>query len=494
MSKGYLKSGFILSYAAILIQSVVSIVFTPVLLRLLGQSDYGLLQLATTQAAHLGILSFGFSGSYLRFYSKYMAVKDKSSVSVLNGTFLTVFLLSAALSLVCGGAIIAISPAVFGRSMSGAELDSLRVLLGIMTVNLALTFPSGIFDSYIVAHEKFAFQKLLLIFTSLLTPLLTVLLLSLGGTSRSAALCIAIVTLIKLIVSGVYCVKRLGMRFSFSFNWNMFKPICTFSFFVFLNMISDQINWSADKTILGIVRGSNEVTLYSLGAQINTYFLTISYALSSLFSPRAYRIASVKHSENMLNRFFARFGRIQLCVMGFVFLALIAAGKPFMRIWSGLDTDVPYYTAMLLISPLIVTSMQSVGIEIQRAKDLHRFRSVLYLAVAALNIIISIPLCLRFGALGGAAGTAFGLVVGNIIIMNIYYHKRVKLNMAYFWREAAKLLPAFILPTLCAVVLRDFVRQSLSSVIIACAILAAIYLPSVWLLGLSKDIKNKPSM
>ena len=37
-----LKSGLLFSYAAIFIQSAVSLIYTPVLLRLLGGQDYGL--------------------------------------------------------------------------------------------------------------------------------------------------------------------------------------------------------------------------------------------------------------------------------------------------------------------------------------------------------------------------------------------------------------------------------------------------------------------
>lgn len=490
MKNSYLKSGFVLSYAAIFIQSVISIVYTPVMLRLLGQSDYGLLQLAMSAIAHLGILSFGFSGSYLRFYSQYKQAGDKKAIAVLNGIFLEVFLCASLLSLVCGGVITAFAHLIFEHSMNIAEVSALRVLLGIMTANLALSFPASVFDSYIVAHEKFTFQKILVIITALLNPMLTFPLLLMGRGSAAVAVCMTVITLLKLIVSGSYCVKRLGMQFAFSFDRELFGNLFAFSFFVFLNIISDQINWNADKTILGIVRGADEVTLYSLGAQFNTYFLTFSYALSSLFSPRAYRIAIARHSKNILDKFFARFGRIQLGVMGFIFLALIAVGKPFMRLWSGLRSDIPYCTAMILITPLLVTSIQSIGIEIQRAKDLHRFRSVLYFAMAGVNILISIPLCIQFGSVGGAVGTAVCLVIGNIIIMNIYYQKKVGLDMGYFWKEILKLAPAFILPVICAVVLRHFIQADFVSVIVGGLIFTAVYLPSVWFLGIKNDIQK----
>lgn len=460
------------------------------MLRLLGGSDYGLLQLAISSIAHLGILSFGFSGSYLRFYSSYRTDGNKSGIAALNGMYAAIFACVSLLSLIAGGIVTAAADKIFASSMTAAELGNLRTLLGIMTVNLALSFPCSVFDAYITAHEKFTFQKILVILTSFLNPLFTLPLLIIGKGSAAVAVCMTLITAIKLFVSGIYCIKKLKMKFAFHFESDLFKKLCGFSFFVFLNIVTDQINWNSDKTILGIVKGSEEVTLYSLGAQFNTYFLTFSYALSALFSPRAYRIASAKRSSRLLDSFFARFGRLQMSVMGYIFLMLIAVGRPFMRLWSGLDTDVPYYTALILIAPLLITSAQSIGIEIQRAKDMHRFRSVLYIIIALANIAVSIPLCIHFGSVGGAAGTGACLAIGNIFIMNFYYHKRVGLNMLYFWREIARLIPAFIAPAICAAACAVFASNNVLSVIIGGAALTAVYVPSVWFLGIKRDFSK----
>ena len=111
--------------------------------------------------------------------------------------------------------------------------------------------------------------------------------------------------------------------------------------------------------------------------------------------------------------------------------------QTFIKLWSGIDSNIPYYTALLLISPLLVTSIQSIGIEIQRAKDMHKFRSVLYFAIAAINNIAVkySPVYKIRRAWLCAFGTSLSLVVGNIIIMNIYYHKRVGLDIKYFGRD-----------------------------------------------------------
>ena len=104
-----LKSGFILSYISIFIQSIISILYTPVMLRLLGESNYGLLQLAISTMSSLSILSFGFGSSYMRFYSQYKADNDNNAISVLNGMFTIIFISVSILSLIVGGFITVIA-------------------------------------------------------------------------------------------------------------------------------------------------------------------------------------------------------------------------------------------------------------------------------------------------------------------------------------------------------------------------------------------------
>lgn len=490
MNTKHLKSGFILSYAAIFIQSLISILYTPVMLRLLGQSEYGLLQIAISSIANLGILSFGFGSSYLKFYSKYKAENDENSISLLNGMFAVIFTVISLISLLFGGIITSNTHLIFSHSLSEYEISTLKTLLGIMTVNLALTFHCNVFDSYIISQEKFTFQKLLVIITSLLNPLITFpLLLSNKGTV-SVAVSMVIITSLKLFLSMIFCIKKLGMRFRLGFDKIIFRQLCVFSVFVFLNIVSDQINWNVDKTILGIFKGSESVTTYSLGSQFNSYFLTFSYALYSLFSPRAYKTVSTGADNAELSKFFAAFGRVQFTVMAYIYMLFITVGKPFMRVWSQLDSDIPYFTALILISPILLTSIQSIGIEIQRAKDMHRFRSVLYALIAFVNLGISIPLCIRYGEIGCAFGTSVCLVIGNIFIMNIYYHKRVGLNILYFWKEIFRLIPALIVPATASILIRYFAKNTIGFVFSGAIVFTVIYWISVYFIGLTNKEKK----
>ena len=122
-----LKSGFILSYISIFIQSIISILYTPVMLRLLGESNYGLLQLAISTMSSLSILSFGFGSSYMRFYSQYKADNDNNAISVLNGMSTIIFISVSILSLIVGGFITMNTSTLFGKSMTASEIKLLNI-------------------------------------------------------------------------------------------------------------------------------------------------------------------------------------------------------------------------------------------------------------------------------------------------------------------------------------------------------------------------------
>ena len=91
MKLNQLKAGALLSYVQAGCSVVITLAYTPLMLRLLGQSEYGVYTLASSLTAYLGLLHFGLSGSYIRFYTRYRAAGDQRGVNQLNALFLTVY-------------------------------------------------------------------------------------------------------------------------------------------------------------------------------------------------------------------------------------------------------------------------------------------------------------------------------------------------------------------------------------------------------------------
>ena len=74
MKDNQLKFGVVLSYISRIVAVIVGLLYTPIMIRLLGQSEFGLYNIAASVIAYLGVLNLGFGSAYMRFYSRY---KDK---------------------------------------------------------------------------------------------------------------------------------------------------------------------------------------------------------------------------------------------------------------------------------------------------------------------------------------------------------------------------------------------------------------------------------
>src|SRR5262245_48201252 len=79
---------------------VISFVITPLLLRNLGQSAYGILVLIWSVAGILGTMDLGLTEATLRYVSRYASQGDMTSVNRVFGAVLSLFVVVCGLLLV----------------------------------------------------------------------------------------------------------------------------------------------------------------------------------------------------------------------------------------------------------------------------------------------------------------------------------------------------------------------------------------------------------
>lgn len=97
------KAAVIISYATQFVHILSALLYTPLMLRVLGQSEYGTYQMVSSIVSYLGLFSLGFGSSYTKFYMRYAVKNDHEGVARLNGMFLIVFTVIAAIAGICGG-------------------------------------------------------------------------------------------------------------------------------------------------------------------------------------------------------------------------------------------------------------------------------------------------------------------------------------------------------------------------------------------------------
>lgn len=489
-----IRWGIILQYLQMGLNILINLIYTPIMIRILGDNEYGIYNLTSSIISYLSLLSLGFGAGYIRYYTKYKKEEDDEKIKKLNGMYLLVFSIMAAVALGAGLLIAFNSSLFFNNSYSASDLETAKILMIFLSVNLAISFPASVFVSHISSQEKFIFSKLVNIGKTIISPCLSIALLYLGYGSIGMVVVTTVVSFVVDVINILFCVCKLKMRFSFGkIEKGLFKDIAVFSVFIAINQIIDQLNWQTDKIILGKMMNGTAVAVYAVASTINNMYIMFSTAISNVFTPRVHSIVSSdsETKDQELTKLFIKVGRLQFFVISLILTGFIFFGKFFISKWAGGAYTEAYYVALILIVSATIPLIQNLGIEIQRAKNLHKFRSVVYLVMAIANIALSIWFCKLWGVIGVSIATAITFILCNVIIMNVYYHKVIGLNMLQFWKSILSTLPAFIAPVVFGVCLMLFYnfRGLLDFALLVCAY-AICYAVSVYFLGFNKSEKE----
>ena len=353
------KWGVVLSYAGQAVHMASGLIYTPIMLRLLGQSEYGLYQLVNSFVSYLGLLSFGFSGAYMRFYAKYEKEGNPHEIEKLNGMFMIIFTIIASICMLCGFILTNNITAIFKDGLTPEEYPIAKILMMLMVTGLSTTMFSTVFTCYATAHEQFIFQRLLELFQNILNPFIALPLLIAGYGSVAMVAVSTSLVLLKFVVNFCFCRKKLKIRFCFTeINFSVFKELGAFTFFIFLNQIIDKINWSLDKVLLGRFKGTVEVAIYGVAANLNLMYQNLLSSISTVFVPKVNRIVMAGNDNDELTGVFIKVGRIQFIMASLIISGYIFFGKEFVRLWAGEGYAPSYYVGLLLMIPATMELIQ----------------------------------------------------------------------------------------------------------------------------------------
>lgn len=452
------KIGAVLSYFSITANTVIQLMYTPLLVRMLGQSDYGLFSLVSSIIGYLTVLDLGFGNAIIVYTAKYRTQERYDELRKLHGMFKVVFYIIGIFSGLLGLVLYFNVDSFFAKSMTDVEVQKMRIMMLVLTFNLVVTFSFSLYNSIISAYEKFIYQKALAILNSVLKPMLMIPLLFLGYKSIALCLVITLVNIIVLLSNYIFCRYSLKLEIKYQgFDFKLFKKIFSYSIWIFLAVIVDKVNWSVDNFILGAVSGTVAVSIYSIAATLNQLFINLSTAISGVLLPKMSKMIANNASSNQLTDEMIKVGRIQNYVIFLMCSGLILFGKQFINLWVGDGFEESYYVALLLIVPVCFPLIQNIGLSIMQAMNKYKFKSISTSIMAAFNIIISVILAKKMGATGAAIGSSIALIVCNIFIINIYYYKVLKLNVIRFWKNIFKQVIPFIIPIMFIILVMKFI-------------------------------------
>ena len=295
--------------------------------------------------------------TYQESYDKLVLATGSSPIRpaipgiMLNGMFLITYTVLGII-LVCLGFFLSYYGSfIFGKKLSAEEVALAEHLLRIMSINAGLAFPLSVFDSNVTINEHYLFQKIVSMLKTVVNPMVMIPLLLVGFRSPAMAYLALIITVITGIINMSYCFRKLRMPVNFRrYDFALLREMLGFTFYVFLGVVVENVNWSIDRLLLGWIRGTGEVTTYVVASQLNVYYLSFATAISNVLTPRVHRMVASNCSDRELSRLFTKVGRLQFILLMAVFLGFIAVGRPFVIRWGGGDRfNISYPIAIILM-------------------------------------------------------------------------------------------------------------------------------------------------
>ena len=141
-----LKAGAILSYVSIGLNNIVGLLYTPFMLRMLGQNEYGLYSLVASVVSYLTVLDLGFANAIVRYTAKFRAEGKIREQYELFGMFLILYTGIGIIAFLLGLGIYFNVDRLFDTTMTAASLYSSNDDMTVSSYILAGVSPVGLPD------------------------------------------------------------------------------------------------------------------------------------------------------------------------------------------------------------------------------------------------------------------------------------------------------------------------------------------------------------
>lgn len=486
------KLGVILGYVNTVVQTVVSFVYTPLLLIGIGQSEYGLYQIIGSLTAYINILESMLTTSILRFYCQAKAEDDEVGMENVLAIARLVYGIASLVVIALAVAFAFFFVGAYSSGMTEGEVHEGVVMLFVVCANIVLNMTFFTYSTVVQANERFVFIKVLELVGLILQPVAVLALVMAFPQALVISIVQLVVSAITCVLKRQYAVCKLGCRIvAHDVCLKTVMPIVGFSGVMLVSMIADIIFAKTGQLIVGYVIDMAAVAVYSVGYQIYQAYGVLGRMVSSVFVPRVTEITKHPNSEKELSLLWNKTGRFSMLILAGILGGFALYGQEFIRLWVGDGYEEAFTVALLMMFAFVPDIVQALGLTILQVLNRYNFRSGIYVACALLNAVLAFPLIDKFGVSGGAFGGLLVLFVGSGVVMNIYYSRAIGLDVGGFWRSVAaslKGLPIAVLVGLCANLIQ--MPSSTLTFLVHCLIFTAAYALSAYSVSMNRYEKN----
>lgn len=436
------KAGATLAYVQIFLNIGVALAFTPVLVKSLGQSGYGLYSIVGSFVLYLTVMDMGMNDSTVRYLIQHRTKGDNTGAQQFLGSMMSIYAIVGLAILVAAALVIALMPRIFSSSMTRGELELLQAMFLIAAVATAMTISLNPVGALVYASERFIFIRMLEMTVHVASTMLMYVLLQYG---MGALMVVAVsygslvaASAVKFLFARFALHERIGYR---RFSWQGVRPVVMYSAPIFIATIVELIYWRLDNILVGAFIGAAAVAVYAIGVMFQKYFMSFATAISRVMVPEVIRRVDAGAAPAELTSLLVRVARAQAIVLMLVLTGLIIFGDEFIVLWLGPEYSISFTVMLLALCPFALDLMGNLRNAILQAKNLYWHRVSIFAVMALLNIPLTIGLLKAYGVAGAAASTGICILIGHVLILRVLEQKTGIRMSAYYTGLSRGLAP-----------------------------------------------------
>jgi O-antigen/teichoic acid export membrane protein len=486
-----IKKSALISYVGIIFSIVAGLLYTPWMVKQIGQSDYGLYALVSTFLTYF-IMDFGLGQAIARFLAKYRAEKQEEKVNQLLGVTTKLYLwISLGLTVVL--LLIFVFIEQIFKELNPLEIQKFQTIYVIAGLFSLISFPFTPLNGILIAYERFVLLKVCDILNKIGAIIFMVIALFLGYKLYAIVAINAVMALVIILIKLFYIHKTTSIKIDLNYkNKELIKELLGFSVWMTVIGIAQRLLINLAPTLLGIYTGTTAIAVFSIGMLVESYVWTFASAINGLFLPKVAGLTSTSSNREEVLELMIKVGRVQLFVIGLLYIGFFTLGSEFIILWMGNDFRGSFLIAVLLIFSGFFTLTQEIASTLLFVENEIKFKAILFISSCVVSYILSLYLIPLYGAFGAAIGISFSMFLFHVVGMNIVYYKVMKLNIFFFLKESfLKMAPALLLSLLSGFLINHYVPAANFFIFfIKVSTLTLIYLWFMWIIGLNNFEKD----
>ena len=425
-------SGSVLRTIQLFVAAGVALFLMPFTVHHIGDRLYGFWSLAAAFVGYYGVLDIALGSAVSQYICVAIGRGDQTECRKVFNAALRINLILGGIALLATGVLLLAAP-WFARDAADAAL--FRMVIAILGVNVAITFPAKAFGGVLDAELRFDLQSWLGFLTLALRTGLTVWALLAGGGLLALAWVTLLSSLPQIALQMWFARRqatwaRIGGP---SIESGQLKSMFSYSAYTGAGCLADTLRFQVDPLVISGFVGLAAVTHYRVASLFINYFVNTVIRLIGPCRQVFSRLHGSRDQKGLEKVFFFA-TKASICMSVFVGLSLVFWGRPFIARWMGPAYSDAYWPLVILSLAVMLDVGQNPSVSLLYATEKHRFYTYVNAADGVLNLAFSLALARPLGIVGVALGTLIAAVLIRVIAQPLYMCKATGLPFGSYLR------------------------------------------------------------